>query len=346
MSTIKFPDWEEFRQHLIDEQHVKPTSFIKSAFTYITNYFENREYSRLEFRRLITELRTGSGIKNRPISTNSINKYILVGKYIDTYLKIYHGISEIQDYKAFPTKEPKKRKIIMTDEQMVNIAECIIQNKRFRRDKSTDRQDRYNHLWKTIFHLLRLTGMPPDDLCNLQWEDDYGTHFEIVRNKTGKKRIVPIVAILRELLDQLPKYPHGYIFGSDRGRLKPQTINQELSKRLKFLQYDERITAYCYRYSVTTLTVINSEGRNLPELAKIFGHTIDTMHRHYLQYDVQRLLDVLEANHPGLKGSSSIDTLKRVATEALGKIFEGTPYEGELNIKLREDVNSRKIYFS
>ena len=187
--------------------------------------------------------------------------------------------------------------------------------------------------------------MRPDDLVNLKWENYLGTHFRLRSNKTRKVRNIPIPEELRKQINVLPKYNHGYIFSGSRGQLKKHTINVELRKRLKILGMDNRITAYCFRYSFDTLCALHGGESTLPQIAKIAGHSLQTAYNYYLQYSVQDLSDALHSSHPGLRNVEDIDTLKRVIMETVKKLVDLSKYEVQISIDPKQG-ESRNIRLS
>jgi|GEM_PF-6962754 len=337
--TFNFVEfYSKFNIFLKDEYHVSPTSFIKSASRYFLPYFSNNRVDSKIMRNILYTLRV-EGRDGRKISKSTLNKYIQVAKYMDRYFEY----NLLADFRGYRNVESKKEKIIMTDIQMKAIAECYVSKPGC--VKHSEYELAYNHKFKTIFQLLRFSGMPPDDVCCLTWSNYHGTHLSVYRNKTGKKRIVPLPEFVSKMFDQLERYDNEYIFGSSRGKLKPATINLELKKRLNKLKMNESITAYNFRYSFDTLCALGGGEATLPQIAKISGHSISTMYKYYLQYDVQNLADALDSSHPGLRQHQSIDTLKRVCIETLKKIVDMSKYNIHLEITHKNE-HTREITLS
>lgn len=330
--------YSKFVIFLEDEYHVSPTSFIKSACKYLFLHFSINKIDSKLLRDILYTLRT-EGRNGKKIGKSTLNKYIQVAKYMDRYFEY----NLLADFRGYRNVESKKEKIIMSDKQMKAIAECYVSKPGC--VKHSEYELAYNHKFKTIFQLLRFSGMPPDDVCCLTWSNYHGTHLSVYRNKTGKKRIVPLPEFVSKMFDQMERYDNEYIFGSARGKLKPATINLELKKRLKKLKMNESITAYNFRYSFDTLCALGGGEATLPQIAKISGHSISTMYKYYLQYDVQNLADALDSSHPGLRKYQSIDAMKRVAIEVLKKIVDMSKYNIHLEITYKEK-HTREITLS
>lgn len=334
-----YPSWEVFAEYLSEQRHVEPQSSIKSMYISIATYFERYPLTREYFIKYLLHLK-----KDKKLSTNRINKYITIAKHVDYYF----DARVVDKWKLYPVEPPQKAKIIMTDTQMEAICNCNIEYKPFineKKDVHTARQNMHNARYRALFSVMRFSGMPPDDIVNLKWDSYLGTHFEVYRRKTRKMRKVPIPEIIKPYIDALPKYDHGYIFGSDRGKLKKQTINKELTKRVLKLGYDERITAYCFRYSFDTLCATHGGEANLPKIAKIAGHSLQTAYNYYLQYSIDDLSDALESSHPGLRNEQDIDTIKRVIIESIKRLVDMSRYNVSLEITQKND-ESRKITLS
>jgi integrase len=335
----EFPDWDTFSKYLDDERHVQPQSTIKSMYTSIVLYFSDLDWTKENFRLYLAYLKT-----EKRLSTNRINKYIVIAKHIDNY----YNARIIDQWKLYPVEPPQKTKIIMTDAQMESICNCSIEYKPYineTKELNTKRANNHNARYKALFSVMRFSGMPPDDVVNLKWQSYHGTYFEVYRRKTKQIRKVPIPGMIRPYIDALLKYEHGYIFGSDRGKLKKATLNKELTKRVVKLGYDERITPYCFRYSFDTLCAKGGGEANLPQIAKIAGHSLQTAYNYYLQYSVDDLADALEASHPGLRGDQNIDNIKRVIMDTVKKFVDGSKYEVDIVIKPK-NIEERKITLS
>lgn len=330
---------KDFVDDLQDFRQVDFSYTIKAKFKYICEYFEKTILDMRSFRIMMSELRAGTQSKG-PLNYETANKYILVGEYIARYLSL-----PFLKYKEYPrfrkdVKSQSKGDMI-SDDKMRRICECYI--KHGLRNGPIDREK--NLVYTAALTIMRFTGMPPDDIVNLKWSDDKLTHFHLIRLKTGEERIVPIVPQMRKCLDRLKRYPHGYIIGFKKGPVVEKTIKDEIQRRAKKLGYKEWITCYSFRYSMITPCYLNAtEKGQLPAIAHISGHTIQTALKHYNKHDVGHLTDVLMATHPGLKKTMDIDTIKRTTFEILKSLYDLSPFEIDLIIRLKEkNVRSMKI---
>lgn len=337
MKAMKFPSLEEFKIFLEDERDTIFTTSKIACYRFITDYFSNREFNKINFRLMLNELRQGIG-KDKPLKRTSVNKYLHIGKLLAKYLEL----SFLEDFIGYKDREEATPLgDLISDSEMEAIANCTL----IRPYTNPALTEEINIKYKTAFTLMRFSGIAPVDLCNLTWNNDKLTHFDLKRAKTGKQILIPIVSPLRTLLDTLPHLPHGYIFGSSQGRMKEATINLELRKRCEYLHIKKHVTAYSFRYSMITHCYINAGEATIPKIAKITGHTIQTAFKHYAKFDVKTLTDALLASHPGLRQSQSIDSIKRTMINLLCNLIDISKYEVKLEITPKTE-DKRTIHLS
>jgi len=324
-----FPSEAEFEQYIELERERQLTSSNRSNFRYISSFFKNRKFTKENVLLLKKEL-----LETHKRST--VKKYIEVIKLIGLYM----GVDFTKDLICRTDGDVQPMGELITDDEMKQIAQTDLP-----RFKSRYDPQEINLKYKTAFSLLRFYGIPPVDLCNLKWWHDKGTHFMIKRSKTKKTMTIPIIEEVRKLLDLLPRHEHGYIFGSDQGRMKEATLNLELKKRCQYLGMKKNITCYSFRHSMITWCYIEGGEGMLPKLSKITGHDMNTAVKHYTQFDVKALSDALYATHPALKQTQSIDTIKRVIINLIHKLIDMSKYEVHLEITPKDD-DKRTIHLS
>jgi len=331
----KFPTLKDFRIFLSDERDVKWDSFFKSGFILISKYFKRRDFTKENVRVMLHKLRTTTELRPILLKPSTLNKYVRLIKLIALYM----GVSLFADFKGYRVRESEVVPYgeLISDREMRAICEAYI--KRSRSSKEI------NLRYRTALSLMRFTGICPVDLCNLTWSVDRGTHFEYFRSKTGRHMIVPIIPEVRRLLDHLERYPHDFIFGSSHGRLKEQSLREEIKLRTNKLGIKKHITPYSFRYSMITYCYINGGEGMIPKIAKISGHTIDTAMKHYVKFDVQVLLDALYSTHPGLIRKAPIDVIKRTIVKLIEHLVDLNKYSVRLKITPKER-NVREISLS
>lgn len=328
----KLPILEDFVLYLSEEKGIKIDPSIRSTFRFISDYFSDKEFTKENIRIFLNLLRTSQ--LGKEIKTSTLNKYVRMIRTIASYL----GIHDLDGFRGYKVSEADTIPYgdLISDKDMKRI--CQVNIKRSRDTQVT------NLKYRAALTLMRFTGIPPVDLCNLKWKMDLTTHFEYYRQKTGKHMIVPIVHELRKLLDKLPRIGE-YVFGSGRGRMKEGTLRDEIHLRTEALHLNKHITPYSFRYSMITWCYINGGEGMMPKIARISGHSINTAMKHYAKFDVQVLIDALHATHPGLIRKASIDTIKRTIVDLIDKLIDRNKYEVDLTITPKR-MGLRSIHLS
>lgn len=327
---MKFPTEAEFIRFLTVERDRKCTSSNLANFRYISLFFKTKAFNKENV--LLLKEQLLSEYKH-----STVKKYIEVVKLVGLYLNTPFTRDLVIRVRGDAT--PKGEFIF--DHEMKEISECVIP----RSIKSRYDPDDINLRYQAVLTLMRFTGIPPVDLCNLTWVHDKGTHFDFKRSKNNKRMVIPIVPEVRALLDQLTRYKHGYIFGSEQGRLKEQTINYEIKRRCALLGIRKHVTSYSFRHSMITLCYIEGGEGMLPKLTKITGHDMGTAVKHYNHFNIDVLSDALYSTHPGLKKAQNIDSIKRILTNLIQKLIDTSIYEVTLNIKPKSP-DERTIHLS
>jgi len=328
-----FPSLENFAVYLSDQRGIVFDSGLRSRFKFIKNYFQDMEFNEENFRLMLNKLRTTTELKGQVLKPAYLNKFIRVARLLALYMKL--PLFTKDAFPGYKYGETKPLGDLISDQEMRRIAECDL----CRPHQGQAWTDEANLRFRAAFTLMRFSGIPPKDLCELTWDKDKLTHFGFNRHKTNKLMRIPIVTQVRRLLKKLPHYSHNYVFGSSRGKMKVQTLEKETRKRAEALELKGHITPYSFRYSWVTLCYANAEGKTLYELSKISGHTIETAKKHYDRQGVQPLIDALYASHPGLVKRTSIDTIKRVVMSMLCKLIDVSKFEVRLIITpKRRDV--------
>ncbi len=187
---LSFPTLKDFTLYLSDERSIQVSSSIKSRFKVIRDYFIRHTFERHQIRLFLNELRTLKGYKSA-----TLNKYIHVLRLVDLYL----GLSILKDFSRYRVLDKDRVPLsdLISDKDMKRLRDVSI--KRSRKERET------NLNYRTALTLMRFSGIPPVDLCNLKWSMDKKTHLEYYRQKTGKQMLIPIVSKVRVLLDQMRK---------------------------------------------------------------------------------------------------------------------------------------------
>lgn len=303
---------------------------VKSKFIYLCEYFGSTPLTRENFRFLMYQLREGEGDKKEPLSKATLNKYILVAKYIDEFLKL----NVIKDYPLYKKLgQQKSHGELLSDGEMKRISEVYVHRPHYKRQLNW----KINRMMRAAFTIMRFTGMPPDDLVNLKWSSDYGNHFKVFRNKTDRERIVPIVPEMRNALDELCRFSHGYIIAyNEKGHISTNMLREDLRKRCEVLGIKKKISPYSFRYSMITECYANAGDGMVPKIAEISGHSIQTAMKHYNKQNVKVVADALYSTHPGLIHRQKIDNIKRLIVKMLEPLVDFSKFNVRIEITPKE----------
>jgi integrase/recombinase XerC len=124
-----------------------------------------------------------------------------------------------------------------------------------------------------------------------------------VTGKRAKTRIVPIVPVVREAIEdyvrQCPYPPSGsalLFVGARGGPLNPDLVRRSVAAARKRLGLPDTLTPHALRHSFATHLL--ARGADLRSLQELLGHASLSSTQIYTAVDVARLLDVYRHAHP------------------------------------------------
>ncbi|HEV7642529.1 MAG TPA: tyrosine-type recombinase/integrase [Pyrinomonadaceae bacterium] len=154
-----------------------------------------------------------------------------------------------------------------------------------------------NHLVKNIVTAALHTGMRRGEIFNLRWFDvDFKRELIQVReSKSGKKRLVPMNATVKELLTRLERNSE-YVFPSPKTNGKLTDIKHSLTRALKVAQIEE----FCFHdLRHTAASRMADAGADAFTLMKILGHSdirMTTRYTHATDKAIRRAVTNLDAS--------------------------------------------------
>lgn len=328
-SLIRQLEWDKFKIYLINNKDIecityRPYSYA-ARFKLITTYFSEVEFTERNFDYFINELRLGNLTDGKALKRDTINMYIRMAKYIAEYLDLDFLKTRKNLKNKTEMDQVQSHNLILTKKEMRMIAECSL--KRYRAERETNRR------YKAIIMTLIYTGMRPNELCSLTWNDYDGDYFYIRTSKTGKAREVPVSPQLQIIINKLIKYKHNYIFGGLYSKLKPQTINDELKLRASYLGFTKPCNAYVFRHSFITHMLLDYGDSILSRLAMICGNSVKTIFKYYLHLQNKHLKKLIDGYDPFDVRKANLDTTHRKAESVLSDIIDTNYFSYQLTIQ-------------
>lgn len=325
--------WNTFQSFLIDELKRKPESLgvVRRNFHLAAGYFSSHPFNRQSVTAFFKERREKYHNKN-----SSLNSYVKLFKNIGKAYAYSHPKDDIYEWLLKLTYYPVEREykdVLTTDEQK------MIYNYHSSSRSYTDPllEARYS----AIFMTLGLCAMRISELCNLRWDDYLGDRLILRHTKTKESRIVPLVASLSSRIDKLPRYDHGYVFGSPRAAAIPTRVLYELKKRCQELGIKKQINNHTFRRTFITDAINN--GEDVIRVSRIAGHRNTNTTNGYYYGTPADLLPVVE-RLPVAIGDATFESIK-TAVRRFALYFRGSRFpvvmvdnEGEVGFVVKKRV--------
>ena len=129
----------------------------------------------------------------------------------------------------------------------------------------------------------------------------------ILRGKGGKERMVPVLALARQAVDDYALLcPHAIrpglpLFYGVRGRrLSPRVVQQRMQMLRGALGLPQSATPHALRHSFASHLL--GAGGDLRTIQELLGHASLSTTQRYTEVDTERLMAVYRAAHPRAKG--------------------------------------------
>ena len=238
-------------------------------------------------------------LRNRSVKASSLSRKISSLKNFFHWLENSHNIFNSAISKLDSPKKDSKlpRPIAVNDIKKLFSA---FENKKEKRWIISRNQ--------AIFLLLYTCGLRISEAINMKTNELPLNTSVLVKGKGKKERMVPILNIANQAIENYTKqcpYPISnseYIFLGIRGnRMLPRSFQKAMERARNSIGLPSSTTPHSLRHSYAT-HLLNA-GTDLRSIQKLLGHSSLSSTQIYTQIEQKRLLQVYKSTHPREKTS-------------------------------------------
>lgn len=323
--------WSDLTTYLFIEKKLDTSceSSYKSRFKEISLFFQDKELTRENVNKFFYYL-----IHTRYLKNNTLNNYLKLLKHIEKYLKldILGGYSYWHKDRATP--------VDLKPEVIRQLAEVSIPRSKF----TSTPQEEINYRYRVMIYVLSL-GLRVNELCSLTHEDVLPDRL-IIREentKTNSTRLVPLKGTgIYDMIQALSKV-NEYVFGTRYGKLRDETVNEEIRLRCEFLKLPV-VTAHNFRYAYVTNSL--RAGIPIEKVQLVVGHKSLETTASYRKFNLEDYEDAV-SNYPlFLENKIQTDEYNDINKEVL-KILHRLVDVYKLNSKVKmliEETGSSLVF--
>ncbi len=170
----------------------------------------------------------------------------------------------------------------------------------------------YDDAWqgkrdRALILLLYGCGLRISEALGLKGGDIVSGGTLRILGKGGKERIVPMLQIIKEAVDDYKDYcPYeiednsNLFLGARGGDLNPGVVQRQVRKIRALLSLPESVTPHALRHSFATHLL--EEGGDLRTIQELLGHSSLAATQRYTAVDSERIKKVYNEAHPRAKG--------------------------------------------
>ena len=238
-------------------------------------------------------------LRNKSVKASSLSRKISSLKNFFHWLENSHNIFNSAISKLDSPKKDSKlpRPIAVND--IKNLFSAF-ENKKEKRWIISRNQ--------AIFLLLYTCGLRISEAINMKTNELPLNSSVLVKGKGKKERMVPILNIANQAIENYTKqcpYPISnseYVFLGIRGnRMLPRSFQKAMERARNSIGLPSSTTPHSLRHSYAT-HLLNA-GTDLRSIQKLLGHSSLSSTQIYTQIEQKRLLQVYQSTHPREKAS-------------------------------------------
>ena len=238
-------------------------------------------------------------LRNKSVKASSLSRKISSLKNFFHWLENSHNIFNSAISKLDSPKKDSKlpRPIAVND--IKNLISAF-ENKKEKRWIISRNQ--------AIFLLLYTCGLRISEAINMKTNELPLNSSVLVKGKGKKERMVPILNIANQAIENYTKqcpYPISnseYVFLGIRGnRMLPRSFQKAMERARNSIGLPSSTTPHSLRHSYAT-HLLNA-GTDLRSIQKLLGHSSLSSTQIYTQIEQKRLLQVYKSTHPREKAS-------------------------------------------
>ena len=238
-------------------------------------------------------------LRNRSVKASSLSRKISSLKNFFHWLENSHNIFNSAISKLDSPKKDSKlpRPIAVND---IKTLFSAFENKKEKRWIISRNQ--------AIFLLLYTCGLRISEAINMKTNELPLNTSVLVKGKGKKERMVPILNIANQAIENYTKqcpYPISnseYVFLGIRGnRMLPRSFQKAMERARNSIGLPSSTTPHSLRHSYAT-HLLNA-GTDLRSIQKLLGHSSLSSTQIYTQIEQKRLLQVYKSTHPREKAS-------------------------------------------
>lgn len=323
---IKKIKLEKYVDYLENERNIKLTaqttrsykSFFKLTITWFID--NDKTFCRDNIRQFIGYQKTV-----KKVSAGTINKFITTLSHFGSILEKEEEMSRVHREQEFA-----KSYDILTDEEQKLLINTHVPCNLYRLfDLETRKrlEEKRNYKYDIVLEVLLKCGLRFGELKYLTWNDwkpvidtEYGGYFLIRSSKTKRERKVPILNDLAAKINKLPRCPHNYIFGSDRGPIDNHAINRQLKARIQAAGIKKDITV-SRRLRTTCGTTMLRHKVPIERVAKKLGNSIKVCYDRYYKEIIDDLVEG-EYMHPLNYSQANFNIVSSWSRDLVNKVSQ------------------------